>query len=380
MAAGAYHTVAIKNDGTLWAWGLNEYGQLGNCTTTNNTYPVQVMSDVKSVSAGYEHTVALKEDGTLWAWGRNNFGQLGLGDGGAGKERTSPKQIGVATNWVSVFAGYAHTLAIDNDGKFWAWGQNYYGQLGKGYAFDDPSDSNAHYSPVQVGTATDWITVSVGNYHTVVLKKNGTLWAWGMNSSGQLGKGNNYIVDNHIENYNPVQVGTDTDWITVFAVGSHTVAIKSNGTLWAWGSNNYGQLGKGNADPDGGGSSYPDNYSPKQIGVATDWASVSGGLYHTIAHKKNGTLWAWGRNNYGQLGKGNANDGSSYPENYSPERLGEAADLVGVSGGLYHSTALRRSGILWTWGYNNYGQLGNDTIPTTGLYNYSPKPIAVKWK
>ena len=301
---------------------------------------------IKAVAAGGYHTVALKNDGTLWSWGYNNCGQLGLS---GGSNRNSPVQIGSGTDWSVVAAGYYYTVAIKNNGTLWSWGHNNYGQLGNGTVTD-------HLTPVQIGSDTDWSVVAAGGDHTVALENNGTLWAWGCNSNGRLGDGTIAHRDS------PVKIGSDTDWSAVFAGGGHTIALKADGSLWAWGRNDYGQLGLGDS-----GSPATDRNSPVQI-PGGNWASVSGGNYHTIASKRDGTLWAWGRNDYGQLGLGNKIDQNT------PERLGQAADLVSVSGGNEHSTALRRSGILWTWGLNSAGQLGD------GTNTNRDKPGLVKWK
>jgi alpha-tubulin suppressor-like RCC1 family protein len=149
VAAGDEFTVAVRRDGTLWAWGSNDWGQLGDGTFTARTSPEQIgtATDWASVAAGYSHTVAIRSDGTLWAWGYNNDGQLG---DGTTTNNTSPEQIGTATDWASVTAGHQHTVAIRSDGTLWAWGDNSLGQLGDGKA---PSIS---YVPEQIGTATNW--------------------------------------------------------------------------------------------------------------------------------------------------------------------------------------------------------------------------------
>jgi len=337
VSAGHYHTVAIKSDGTLWAWGNNNFSQLGDGTTTNRNSPAQIGTDTDwmSVSAGQYHTVAIKSAGTLWAWGGNTYGQLGDGTITA---RNSPVQIGIDTDWISVSAGSSYTVAIKSDGTLWAWGGNAYGQLGDGTI-------TARNSPVQIGTDTDWASVSAGTYHTVAIKSDGTFWAWGRNEDGQLGDGTT------TNRNSPVQIGTDTDWASVSAGGFHTVAIKSNGTLWAWGDNLGGQLGNGTYDTS-------PHSEPTQIGTDTDWASVSAGTPHTVAIKSNGTLWAWGNNEEGQLGDGTRTTRTR------PVKIGTDTDWSSVSansynaGPNYYTVAIKSSGTLWAWGGNTYGQLG----------------------
>ena len=193
VAAGANHTVALKSNGTLWTWGDNYYGQLGNGTMANKSSPAQVgtATNWQAVAAGSSHTVALRSDGTLWAWGWNEFGQLGNGTDGTFAREFSPVQVGTATNWQAVAAGWYHTVALKSDGTLWAWGQNDYCQLGDGTTANKSS-------PVQVGTATNWQAVAAGQCHTVALKSDGTLWAWGYNRYGAVGRS---------QHHQPIQPG-----------------------------------------------------------------------------------------------------------------------------------------------------------------------------
>src|SRR3990170_1798433 len=237
IAAGSYHTLAIKSDGTLWAWGYNYSGQLGDGTTSNKTTPVQIGTGTNwsQIAAGGYHSLAIKSDGTLWAWSGNSFGQLG--DGTSRDYKTTPVQIGTGTNWSQIAAGDYHTLAIKSDGTLWAWGYNSYGQLGDGAS----GGGNYKTTPVQIGTGTNWSQIAAGGYHTLAIKSDGTLWAWGGNSFGQLGDGTSSDYKT-----TPVQIGTGTNWSQIAAGGYHTLAIKSDRTLWAWG-NYYGQLGDATA-------------------------------------------------------------------------------------------------------------------------------------
>ena len=176
-------------------------------------------------------------------------------------------------------------MALKTDGTLWSWGYNIYGQLGLG-------NSTYYSSPKQIGALTTWLTVSCGNYHTVAIKTDGTIWSWGENGYGQLGLGTTTGMSS------PNQVGSLTNWKSTACGSSHTVAIKTDGTIWSWGQNGYGQLGLGTTAP---------NYSsPKQIGALSTWSQVSCGNNWTMALKTDGTLWSWGYNIYGQLGLGNS--------------------------------------------------------------------------
>lgn len=236
--AGHLISAAIKTDGTLWTWGDNGSGGLGLGNTTSYNSPVQVgpLTNWQQVAVSeWFSAAAVKSDGTLWTWGLNSVGQLG---DGTVIDKSSPVQIGTLINWRQVACGY-HMAAIKKDGTLWTWGVNGNGQLGL--------NTTANYiSPVQVGSLNNWRQVACGYFHTAAIKTDGTLWTWGRNLDGQLGIGNT------INTYSsPVQVGSLTNWKFVAAsdISGYTAAIKTDGTLWAWGDNTNGQLGQGNTNP-----------------------------------------------------------------------------------------------------------------------------------
>ena len=266
----------------------------------------------------------------LWVWGSNSSGQLGLGNTTA---YSSPKQIGSLINWDSIGSGAYHMLAIKADGTLWSWGYGANGRLGLGNITD-------YSSPKQVGAYANWLKVAGGGEHTLAIKTDGTLWAWGNGTDGRLGDGNAFTTLN-----SPVQIGSLTTWSKITGGAYHSVAIKTDGTLWSWGFNSQGQLGDG---------TIASRSSPVQIGALTTWSKVAGGSQHTLAIKTDGTLWSWGYNILGQLGGGSTRS--------SPVQVGSLTTWLDVaSGAYYNSFAIKTDGTLWAWGRNNEGQLGNGT-------------------
>ena len=335
--------LAVKNDGSLWAWGSNAYGKLGlNTTTGTQTSPIQVggLKNWKSVTIGDRSSLAIKVDGTLWAWGHNGAGQLGLPLPTLGT--SSPVQVGVLTDWKHVTTsvvnndayGTAHTLAIKTDGTLWGWGHNGEGQLG--YTnFGGPFNRT---SPVQIGTLDSWKNASAGPRYSLGVRTDGTMWGWGFNGYGQLGLNDTVIRSS------PVQIGTDKTWRVTAAGHKNSAAIKTNGTLWVWGDNTYGQVNTTTSSP---------------IQLVN---KVAGNWYHTLAVKSDGALWAWGSNSAGQLGLGDTIHRSS------PVQISALTNWSKVAGGENHSLAIKTDGTLWAWGDNTDGELGYRET-TTGVYS-----------
>ena len=344
VAAGTWPVPPIQS--TLWSWGYNANGRLGDGTIINRSSPVQIgaLQDWgNKLGHGFsQNSGVIKNKGNLWVWGTNTQGQLGLGNT---TSYSSPKQVGALANWTYVFTSDS-SLAIKSDGTLWAWGDNSNGQLGLG-------DIISRSSPVQVGALTNWLTIASGE-HTLAVKTDGTLWAWGRNNNGQLGLGN-------LTSYSsPKQVGALTTWLTATA-GRYTnsAAVTTAGRLFTWGNGApYGQLGLGNTT----------NYSsPKLVGALTNWLTVSSGSGHVLARKTDGTLWAWGRNAQGQLGV-NLSTAINYS---SPKQIGSLTTWSSVVAGALTSYALRSDKTIWSWGSGEFGGggLGNTT------YYSSPKQI-----
>jgi len=332
IAVGGGHSVALKSDGTVWAWGLNVWGQLGDGTTTNHRTPVQVsgLTRVTAIAAGMSHTVALKSDGTVWAWGANSFGQLG---NGTTTNSRVPVKVSGLSDVSSIAVGEVHNIVLKKDGTVWTWGSNSCGELGNG---TEGLLSNKT-TPIQVPNLTDVLAIAAGGAHSVVLKNNGKVWAWGMNYYRQLGDGT------YIDRSTPIQVQNLNDVSAITAGSKHTVAQKSDGTVWAWGDNSNRQLGDG---------STTERRTLVQVFGLSNITSISAGEDHTVALKQDGTAWAWG-----------SHWGGTESDNGSPAQIIGLSIVTSIASGKYTNTlAVKSDGTVWAWGSNNYGQLGDETL------------------
>ena len=254
---------AIKTDGSLWSWGNNFFGKLGQNNKVYKSSPVQVgsLTNWRFVNATYNNVIAIKTDGTLWAWGTNGDGQLG---DGTVNGRSSPVQVGSGTTWLTASTGYNSSFATKTDGTLWAWGNNSRGQLGQ---------NNKVYksSPTQIGALTTWVSVASSDYAVLALKNDGFLWAVGNNADGQLGQ------NDRVNRSSPVQVGSLSSWSSIYTTDTSSMAIKTDGTLWVWGSNNIGQLGLGDIT---------NRSSPVQVGLLNTWSFVTGGNGFVVGTQK----------------------------------------------------------------------------------------------
>lgn len=349
ISAGSEHVAALKNDGTVWTWGLNTWGQLGDGTLINSTAPVQVsgLTDVIAVAADRTMTMALKSDGTVWTWGLNNEGQLG---DGSNVKREVPGQVIGLTDVIAIATGWSTGIALKSDGTVWSWGENEYGAVGDGTTDD-------RFVPDQVVGLTDIVAISAKRSHILALKSDGTLWAWGHNRHGQHGNGT-ATGDANSPGPVPVQVSELTDPDAAIAAGYwHSMALKSDGTFWTWGRNEASELCDG--------TSINKSIPGKTTGVA-DLIAVDGGEGYTILLKRNGTVWMCGNNSSGLLGTGEPKALIS-----TPAQVSDLYDVVAITSGRYFSVVLKRDGTIWTWGYNNKGQLGDGTT------NHRDAPVPV---
>jgi alpha-tubulin suppressor-like RCC1 family protein len=391
VATGINHVLALKSDGTVWAWGANSSGKLGDGTTTSRNSPVRVtgLDNVKAIAAGWGHSVALKNDGTVWTWGNNAFGALGIGVS-ATIIATTPVQVTGLTEISQIAASYGNTAAIRADGGVWAWGANS-GQFG---------DGSALYlaSPVQLTALADIRSICIG-FVTSAVRNDGTVWSWGWNGYGTVGAGGlggstlpvavaglsqvravatgwgsglalkedgtvwqsgmnimaNFFGGGDLGTSTASQVAALSGIAHIASGDSHNLALKNDGTVWSWGWNGYGQLGDG---------SQTDHATPAQVPDLGNVVAIAAGWYQSLALKSDGTVWGWGNNDSGQLGETTQTQcstglGGSPACNTLPAQIAGLNNAIALATGQNHSLALKNDGTVWAWGDGNSGQLGN---------------------
>ena len=335
-ALGENFTLILGSNGLVYAAGYNGARQMGNGSTLNATAPgvVAGLTNMRRIAAGSNHALGLRADGTVYAWGYNAGGQLG----GASNANSSgnPTLVAGISAVQAIASGQNHSLALKSDNTLWAWGLNAEGQLGTGNTISTST-------PVQVLTAVR--AIAAGGRHTLAIKTDGTLWTWGANESGQLGSGNTTA------RATPTQVGVINNWLAVAAGGAHSLALRSDGTVYAFGANAKGQLGDA--------TTMAKNV-PTQIPSFTAVASIAAGAEHSLALRVGGIAYAWGANDNSQLGNGNTT-----LQNV-PSLITNQGGLIAIAGGGGHSAALTKFGELLVWGRNEDGQIGIRTPVTRG--------------
>ena len=329
------HTIALKSDGTVWAWGANFNGQLGDGTANNSLdVPALVpgLSGIIEIDAGGAHSLAVKSNNTIWAWGENTFRQSGETEQFA---RPRASQIaGLTGAFTAISAGSAHSLALRSDGTVWGWGGNGSGQLGNG------STAFSTYPPVQANI-TSVVAISAGGGWSLALKNDGTVWGFGGNPNGALGQPISTSFSS-----TPLQVNGLSNVIAISAGGIHSMALKQDGTVWTWGENSQGQLGSGE-----GNGSFP---VPRQVVGLTNVIAISAGNRYSLALKSDGSVWAWGNNVSGQLGNA-TNVNSNVPV------LVPNLNATAITAGVTHSGAILTNGMIRMWGSNSNGEVGDRT-------------------
>ncbi|HLY09783.1 MAG TPA: RCC1 repeat-containing protein [Planctomycetota bacterium] len=348
VATGITHTLALLTDGSLWGWGDDLNGNLGDGrTSTLSAVAVEVpLTDVSAIAVGNRSSVALCKDGTVWTWGINTAGQLGNGTVSSGS--ATPVQAGTPSGIVSISAGSDFNLAIRSDGTLWGWGNNTAGQLG--VRNTGPSVS----TPLQIPGLSNVRAVAAGLFHSLALLSDGTVWAWGTNDEGQLGDGT------QTSRIDPVVVTNLTD-ITALAAGSyHSLALASDGRVWAWGGLFRTPQGAGTATASG-------TSLPLVVPNLSAVQAIGAGYFYSVALRSDGSLWSWGSNTSGLLGFPGAGTASLLPVEIP--LLGQ---IQALAAGQYDAAAIQAGGLLWGWGDNTYGQLGN------GSAGIVPLPIPAR--
>lgn len=329
---------------TLWSWGGANYGQLGDSTTTSKSSPVSVLGGFTNwiQVVGSDTVAGLRADGSIWTWGANFSNSLGNGDPTTTVSRSSPGSIvGGITDWVKVSGRGRSKIALRNNGSLWGWGANSTGELGDG-------TTTNRSSPVSViGGFNDWVDVSMCLGGTIAIRANGTAWAWGSNEFAALGDGTTTTKSSPVS-----VVGGFTDWVNVAISPANGGGVRSNGTMWGWGQNFSGAIGDGTTI---------DKSSPVSVvGGFTDWTQLTLGRSFALGLRSNGTIWGWGANGVGQLGTG-----TSGATNFSSpvSVVGGFTNWVSVSASqaAYHVVGVRSNGTVWAWGNNSRGQLGDGT-------------------
>ncbi len=342
VSAGDGQACAVRPDASAWCWGRNDFGQLGNGTTTRSNVPVrpQGLPAAADISTNGSTTCAVGTDHSLWCWGLDYTGQLGIG---STAKRLVPTRV-AGSGWTSVSNSWFHTCAVKTDGSLWCWGANSSGQLGDGTTIQ-------RTSPVRVGTGNTWTGVAAGGWHTCATQRDGSLWCWGDNAFGQLGTGSTQAART------PVRVGSGTTWVSVSANWTHTCALQSTGQASCWGHNGDGQLGDGTQG---------DRISPTPVAGGLRFTDVSAGSSFSCGVTTDGEGWCWGLNTFGQLGDGSRSTRTTPTPLSLPDRVAT------VAAGWVHSCAVRTDAATTCWGSNQDGQLGD------GSYADALTPVATR--
>ncbi len=400
MAGGSRHSVALDEDGVVWTWGRNDWGELGDGMGGDRPFPrpLHGLPPIRQVAAANAHTAALDIQGTVWQWGNNGSGELGpgpslvsipelladappfraiavgsftnigltehgtvwtwgpdswgqMGDGQPGGSFHSPQPVAGLGKVVAIASGSSHNLALLSDGTVRAWGHNADGELGDG-SWEDRS------RPVTVAGLPEVVSVAAFDHISMAITQDGQLWAWGRNSDGQLGIGTTAP-----ENL-PVPVALPEGPVVAVALGTtHAAALLADGSVWSWGNGGDGQLGNG---------SYDSSFLPLPVPEMDDAVALAAGHSHILVRRRNGSVWGWGSDPQGALGDGTANHSHNRPVAASGFSLRGPARLAA---GYRHSLAVSTDGFVWSWGRDTNGELGDgggDRTQPQVIWTYPP--------
>jgi uncharacterized repeat protein (TIGR01451 family) len=328
--------LALKQDGTVWAWGQNNSGVMGNGSLDSiqsSPLPVNNLLGITGISTSGYHSLAVKSDGTVWAWGQNDRGEV---TGSSFNSVYSPIAVSGLSNIVAVAAGFTYSLALDRDGRVWAWGSNSEGQLGLG-----TSDFSTHSTPVVVPGLNEVSFIAAGSGFNVAVRNDGTVWTWGRNDNGQLGAAGS-------STNRPAQVSGVSGVRAVAVSQNHVLALLADGTVMGWGLNTFGQAGSSNF--------VYVNPTPAPVAGLTGVTGIAAGSGFSLAVKSDGTVWEWGLNAE-QLG----NDVINSSPQPNPAMVNGITNAVSVAAGSRHGLALLNDGSLRAWGINYQGQIGDGT-------------------
>ncbi|WP_174591116.1 RCC1 domain-containing protein [Methanocella conradii] len=376
VAAGNAHVLLLTSDGSVWAWGSNDYGECGPYADGLDTVlkPVRVpISGVKDVAAGHCFSMALKNDGTVWVWGSNDFGQLGLGTVD-NESHPEPIQVKGLTDIMAIDARSELAVALGRDGTVWAWGQNDHGQVGDGGPLADPKAVmsspeewnkwvSANISvPTKVVDLSGVDSIVSGGSFALALKDDGSVWYWGQNSSVMGDR--SLSLSGSIGTSRPILAQT-VDGIRDIGAGSgFALILKDDGTVWGWGTDGDGILGKST------NQSYVLIYDPVRMPSLSNIRSIAPGANHGAALDGDGNVWTWGSNYKGQIGNGKV---SNDPQ-LTPYKV-PISNVKFIESGTLFTVAITDDGSIWAWGFDERGQLG-DGSAGEGLCR--PAPVKVQ--
>ncbi len=353
IAAGSFHSLALKTDRTILSWGSDTNGQLGDGgSSTDQFLPVSVANatNIVAIAAGDSHSLALKFDGTILSWGNDFKGQLG--DGGSNTNQSAPVPVTGAKNIVAIAASESNSLALKEDGTILAWGSDAFNQLGNGAVNETKS------VPVPVLNAINIVAIAAGRRHALALQADGRLLSWGSDEDGQLGDGGT-----NSDKDAPTFIPNVNNIIAIAAGEDFSLALKADGTMLSWGSDEFGQLGDS--------AELSDKVAPVVVAGVTNIIGIAAGLNYALALKADGTLISWGSDEGGKLGNPNSSDNQP---TFVPALI--ATNIVAISAGAFHSLALKSDGTMLSWGNFFFGQLGQDTNSPTFNPNV-PSPVAL---